>query len=206
MALRDAILAALAYGRLSGYDLAKDFDVSVSNYWAATPQQLYRELDGMQADGLIEATVVQQDKRPAKRLFSLTDEGRAALHRFTQRQPKPLAIRDELMVQVEAMDFGDVPSVGTNVRDKLAVSNNKLQRYEQARSSLLAGRTEAAYLGQENHVGHYLTLARGIAFEQENIRWCELVLGVLADRNAVDEPGRRRHRRPQISRHSTGDA
>ena len=58
MALRDAVLAALLEGEASGYDLAKRFDRSVANFWTATPQQLYRELDAMATDGLIEARVV----------------------------------------------------------------------------------------------------------------------------------------------------
>ena len=76
MALRDAVLTALLAGEASGYDLAKVFDASVADFWTATPQQLYRELERMEADGVIRARLVQQDKRPNKRLFSLTEAGR----------------------------------------------------------------------------------------------------------------------------------
>ena len=58
MALQDAILTALAHDESSGYDLAKAFDVSVANYWTASPQQLYRELDKMEEAGLVTARVV----------------------------------------------------------------------------------------------------------------------------------------------------
>lgn len=182
MALQNAILAALAYSESSGYDLAKSFDVTVANFWTATPQQLYRELDKMEAAGLIEARVIEQVKRPTKRVFSLTDEGRAALRDFTIRAPKPTAIRDELLVQVEAMELGDAESVQANVRGTLAASAAKLARYERDREYLLAGRSEAAYLAQEDRLGPYLTLARGIAFEKESVRWCEFVLVTLANR------------------------
>jgi len=64
MALRNALMAALLEGEASGYDLAKGFDASVANFWAATPQQLYRELDRMAADGLVRARVVHQERRP----------------------------------------------------------------------------------------------------------------------------------------------
>jgi DNA-binding PadR family transcriptional regulator len=40
MALRHAVLAALLEGEVSGYQLAKRFDVSVANFWSASPQQL----------------------------------------------------------------------------------------------------------------------------------------------------------------------
>lgn len=185
MALQNAILAALAYGESSGYDLAKAFDVTVANFWTATPQQLYRELDKMQAAGLIEARLIHQEKRPNKRMFSLTKSGRAALREFTIRAPKPTAIRDELLVQVEAMELGDIPSVRVNVQDKLAASEAKLKRYEKTRDFLLAGRSEAVFLTEDNRLGPYLTLVRGITFEQENIRWCETVIRALDTRRTT---------------------
>lgn len=89
MALRNAVLAALLEGEASGYDLAKGFDASVANFWMATPQQLYKELERMATDGLIETRVVQQERRPNKRLHSLTPAGRAALHEFIAEPPKP---------------------------------------------------------------------------------------------------------------------
>ena len=49
MSLRHAILAALLDGGASGYQLAKNFDVSVASYWFATPQQLYAELGRLEA-------------------------------------------------------------------------------------------------------------------------------------------------------------
>ncbi len=181
MALRHAILAALVRGESSGYDLAKAFDVTVANYWTATPQQLYRELDRMSQDGLVAARVVVQEKRPNKRLFTLTDEGRAQLRAFVAEEPRPTAIRDELLVQIEAMQPADRPVVCGHVRAKLAASRHKLSGYERVRDFLLAGRTQAEHLAAGDDLGQYLTLARGISFEQENIRWCGFVLRALGD-------------------------
>jgi DNA-binding PadR family transcriptional regulator len=184
MALRNAILAALLEGEASGYDLAKGFDASVANFWTATPQQLYRELEKMESIGLVTARVVEQERRPNKRLFSLTDEGRAELREYVARAPRPIAIRDELLVQVQALESGDQDSVRGAIADKLAAAETKLKRYERLRSRLLGDHTEADFLAQSDRVGPYLTLKRGIAFEQGNIAWCEFALRVLQDRRA----------------------
>ncbi|REK91809.1 PadR family transcriptional regulator [Streptomyces inhibens] len=184
MALRNAVLAALLEGEASGYDLAKDFDASVANFWMTTPQQLYRELDRMETAGLISARVVIQERRPNKRLFSLTEAGRAALHDFTSEPPKPTAIRDELLVKVQAVDGGDTEAVREAVAERLEWSRAKLARYERLRDRLLEGRTEAEHLAHAQRVGPYLTLMRGLAFEQENIRWSEQVLAILERRSA----------------------
>ncbi|MEV0342471.1 PadR family transcriptional regulator [Nocardia sp. NPDC050713] len=185
MALRNAVLAALLEGEASGYDLAKGFDASVANFWMATPQQLYKELERMAADGLIETRVVQQERRPNKRLHALTPAGRAVLREFIEAPPKPTAIRDEMMVKVQGMDVEDAPAVRAAVLDKLEWSKAKLARYERLRTRLLAGRSEQAYLEEAERVGPYLTLLRGISFEQENIRWSEFALSVIDKRIAA---------------------
>src|ERR1044072_4278199 len=109
MALRNAVMAALLEGEASGYDLAKGFDATVANFWTATPQQLYRELERMEAEGLVTARLVEQRRRPNKRLFSLTEAGREAVRAYTAEPPgRPAVIRDELPVKVQGADAGDV--------------------------------------------------------------------------------------------------
>jgi DNA-binding PadR family transcriptional regulator len=182
MALRHALMAALLEGEASGYDLAKGFDASVANFWAATPQQLYRELDRMAADGLVRAEVVHQEKRPDKRLFSLTPAGRRALREFTARPPRAGVIRDELLVQVQAVDDGDEAAVRRALEERKARTEAKIARFERLRARLLDGRFEEDYLAEAERIGPYLTLMRGLSFERENLRWCEQSLKILARR------------------------
>jgi len=181
--LKFAVLTALLEGEASGYDLAKLFDVSVANFWAATPQQLYRELDRLAADGLIEARVIQQERRPNKRMFTLTDAGRHELRSFTAEPPRPTAIRDDLLVKVQAADEGDTEAVRASVEERMEWARAKLKRYEWLRECLLGERSEEEYLRHADRIGPYLTLMRGRSFEEENLRWGKRVLAILADRS-----------------------
>lgn len=197
MALRYAVLAALLEGEASGYELSKRFDVSVANFWSATPQQLYRELDQLEARGLVAAEVVEQERRPNKRVFTLTEAGHEALYAFTAAPARPAAMRDELVVKVQAVDAGDVAAVRAAVAERLQHARAKLALYEQIRKSMLAGGSEEAFLAAAERVGPYLTLLGGRVYERSNIRWCELVLRVLADRE--------HSRRPALSRRATSE-
>jgi DNA-binding PadR family transcriptional regulator len=185
MALRNALMAALLQGEASGYDLAKEFDASVANFWMASPQQLYRELERMEGDGLITARVVEQERRPNKRLFSLTDAGYEAVRAYVTEPAKPTAIRDELMVKVACADVGDMDAVRAAVAERMERARAKLDRYERLRQRLLAGRTEEEYFTEAERVGPYLTLLRGLDFERENLRWGEFALRVLEQRAAA---------------------
>ena len=189
MALRNAVMAALLEGEASGYDLAKSFEASVANFWMATPQQLYRELERMEGEGLVSARVVQQERRPNKRLFSLTEAGRRVLRAYLVEGPsKPLAIRDELMVKVQCVDIGDtgdIEAVRAAVAERVERATAKLARYQRMQERLLAGRTEDEYLTTADRVGPYLTLQGGMALERANLQWGGTVLKRLAQRTAA---------------------
>ena len=185
MALRDAILAALLEGESSGYDLAKDFDASVANFWMATPQQLYRELERLAEQGLIQARIVEQERRPNKRMFSLTDAGYEAIRRFTGQSAKPSAIRDELMIKVQAFDVGDAAAVHGLIADRRDRAEAKVERYERLRARILNGRSEEEFLATAPRVGPYLTLMRGISYEQENVAWAGRALAIVEQRQGA---------------------
>ncbi|MFF1923285.1 PadR family transcriptional regulator [Streptomyces sp. NPDC058221] len=184
MSLKYAVLAALLEGEASGYDLAKVFDVSVADFWSATPQQLYRELDRLAESGLIEARVVEQLRRPNKRVFTLTATGRESLSTFTAQPPRPTAIRDELLVMTQAVDGGDREAVRASVEERMEWARAKIARYERLRERLLDGRDEEAFVAEAGRIGPYLTLMRGRSFEEENLRWGEKVLEILDRRTA----------------------
>jgi DNA-binding PadR family transcriptional regulator len=186
MALRNAVMAALLEGEASGYDLAKGFDATVANFWMSTPQQLYRELERMEAEGLVTARVVEQERRPNKRLFSLTEAGREAVRAYTAEPPgKPAVIRDELLVKVQCLDSGDIEAVRAAITERMEWATAKLAHYEKLRQRLLDGRSEEAYFAEAERIGPYLTLLRGMSFERENLQWGDMALRRLDQRTAA---------------------
>src|SRR4051812_18569828 len=162
MALRNAVMAALLEGEASGYDLAKGFEASVANFWMATPQQLYRELDRMEQAGVVSARVVRQERRPDKRLFSLTQARLEVLRGYGgEGAAKPPALRDELMVKVQCVDIGgnaEFEAVRAAVAERHERAGAKLARYLRMRERMLGGRTEEEYLATAERIGPYLTL------------------------------------------------
>jgi hypothetical protein len=49
---------------------------------------------------LIEARAVPQQRRPTKKLYSLTPAGYERIRTFTRKQPKPIAIRDAIAKRI----------------------------------------------------------------------------------------------------------
>jgi Virulence activator alpha C-term len=109
----------------------------------------------------------------------LTTAGYDAIRDFTCQSPKPTAIRDDLLVMVQALDAGDATAVRNAVANQVQRATDKLALLERIRTRMLGSESEDHHLATTNAVGPYLTLLRGIAFEQDNIRWAEHALSII---------------------------
>lgn len=76
-----AVLALLMIeGEHSGYDLQKLVAKSIAHVWSPARSGLYAVLPRLERDGLVSSRRVSQKTRPAKQLYTITRDGRAALH------------------------------------------------------------------------------------------------------------------------------
>ncbi|MCX4747537.1 PadR family transcriptional regulator [Kitasatospora sp. NBC_01287] len=185
MALRHAVLAALLDGEYSGYQLAKAFDVGVANFWHALPQQLYAELAKLEGEGLVEGRQVVQETRPNKRLFHVTDAGRAELERFAEAASKPSFIRDDLLVKVHSADRIGTAPVIEQLQERATAAEGKIELLAAMLRQLRGDLDEDEYLRRGERIGPYLTCLRGLSFEQEHRDWCLRIAAVLRERQAA---------------------
>jgi PadR family transcriptional regulator AphA len=77
-----AVMALLSFAPMSGYELARAADRSISRFWPISKPQVYAELQRLESLGLVDATDVVQDKLPDKRVFRLTGAGERGLERW----------------------------------------------------------------------------------------------------------------------------
>ncbi|MFE9370129.1 PadR family transcriptional regulator [Streptomyces sp. NPDC006711] len=182
MALRHAVLAALLDGEYSGYQLAKAFDIGVANFWHALPQQLYAELARLEKDGLVAGRQVVQETRPNKRVFRVTDAGRAELETFAAAPAKPSFIRDDLLVKVHSADRVGTTAVIGQLEERALAADARIELLDALLRQLRGESDEEEFLLRGERIGPYLTCLRGLAFERENRDWCRRIAAVLRRR------------------------
>jgi PadR family transcriptional regulator, regulatory protein AphA len=100
MSLEYAILGFLNYGDFSGYDLKKAFDASISHFWPADRTQIYRTLGRLAENQWVEVEVVEQDEAPDRKVYHLTEAGRAALREWLATPHPPEKARLASLIQV----------------------------------------------------------------------------------------------------------
>jgi len=70
------VLGVLCHRPAHGYDLCRALDEWLGGIWRLRTSHVYALLAGLEKDGLATHERVDQDPRPAKKVFSVTDEGR----------------------------------------------------------------------------------------------------------------------------------
>lgn len=101
MSLAHAILGLLQQEERTGYDLKTScFDQCIAHLWPADQAQIYRTLDKLVEQDWITCTVEIQHDRPNRKVYSVTEAGKAELIRWLQC-PQPLpTVREPLLVQL----------------------------------------------------------------------------------------------------------
>ncbi len=103
MSLSYALLGLLSGDRpMNGYAIKALFDEAISHVWQAKLSQIYRELDALEAKGLLVSSIEEQRDRPSKRLYRATEEGKKAFLDWLGSVPESYASpkRDEFMLRL----------------------------------------------------------------------------------------------------------
>jgi len=178
VALPHAILVSLCEQSASGYELTRRFDRSIGHFWSATHQQIYRTLRAMQDDSWVDVAAVQQQGRPDKKVYTVTEAGRAELARWIAAplSGRGSAVTDtrtrDLAVKLRGATFGDLAAVRaqvTSLRAERAALLDTYRSYEKQQFP-----HPSALSGPALH--QYLVLRGGIRAEQGSIEWLDEVL------------------------------
>ncbi|WP_306361400.1 PadR family transcriptional regulator [Nocardia sp. CC227C] len=175
MALEHALLVSLTERASSGYELARRFDKSIGFFWNATHQQIYRVLKRMEEQGWVSAEAVVQDGRPDKKVYTVSDAGRAELTRWIAEPLDIGPMRNELGVKLRAASHGDIPTLCAEVarlRDQHA-QRLELYRAFEKKDFSAPDRLSGTALHQ------YLVLRGGIRVEEGFVDWCDEILAAL---------------------------
>jgi len=100
MSIEYAILGLLSYQPLAGYDIKKIFEGSPALYWSGNNNQIYTTLVSLHKKGLVTRQVQMQEVRPARKIYAITEQGRAELELWAQSPPELPQVRHGFLLQL----------------------------------------------------------------------------------------------------------
>lgn len=159
--LGHALLGLLSTGELTGYELTREFDVSLANVWSASHSQIYPELARLHDAGLIRQT--DAGPRGSKR-YSATDAGRDVVRRWLAEPAAPEALRSERLLRVFFLGMVEPNAAVRYLREQAELHRAKLVGYERIATHIP---DDPACLWSR------IALESGIRHERAMVDWAE---------------------------------
>ena len=184
MSLRHGLLGLLNYEPMTGYELNKEFNGSLGHFWQAKASQVYRELDAMEQNGWLSSQRVIQDEKPNKRVYSITEAGKAEfMDWLTNFDPfKPASGKGNAFL-IRIFFGGELRPEST-----LELLHNAKEYIFKSAEQLQAVATEVNAMVEEDEEAYAknakywkLTLLFGEIMHKANIEWVEQSINILEE-------------------------
>ena len=169
------ILGLLTFGERSGYDLSKLANESIGFFFSPAKSHIYSELRRLVSLGYATEQEVAQEGRPDKRVYAVTDTGRAALREWLESPDvEPDEFKSPLLLK---LFFG-----AETTRETLLGHLERMRaRYEE---ELETYRTIERVIKHEPSLYYpYLTLRCGLRATRSSIRWIDETIEELKRRD-----------------------
>ncbi|WP_159500480.1 PadR family transcriptional regulator [Microbacterium sp. 18062] len=130
MSLRYALLALVRVGPQSGYDLQKQFAVSVGHVWHAPDSQIYPELRKMEAEGLVQGEEQIRGERGTRRMYHITPAGEQAFLDWLASPPEYQRVRDPAHLRAAYLEAATPAQARAFLRAHIAQWEGELDQWE----------------------------------------------------------------------------
>jgi DNA-binding PadR family transcriptional regulator len=171
MSVRHAVLGLLAQHPRHGYELRAAFEAVAGGEenWDVKPAQVYTILSRLQKSGLVALGTVTQNGGPEKRVYSITDSGRAALVEWFSTDIERTHQRDEFFIKLM------LSLVSGEANPRVLLQNQRNQLYKE----MHARTTQRSGLDPKTELARILLLDKAIMHLEADLRWIDMIEGRL---------------------------
>jgi len=97
MDVKTVCLGMLTDGAASGYDLKKQFESSFAHFFAAGYGSIYPALSSLADKGLVSCERIPQEGKPDRKVYEITDDGKAFLLKALENPAPCHKVRSEFL-------------------------------------------------------------------------------------------------------------
>jgi DNA-binding PadR family transcriptional regulator len=177
MSLKHAILGFLTMRPFSGYEMTKLINESINAFWSATQSQVYQTLKQLKNQGLVRMERVQQENRPDKKVYEITDKGKEELLDWLTTPQGLPTFRIPLLVQITFsyhLENDQILALFQSHANACRQRLESLRRGEETERYMKYGTPRMQRLWQ-------LTRTNGIGYYEAELDWIEQAIEDLKD-------------------------
>lgn len=179
MSLKHGLLGLLNYKPMTGYELMKIFNESLSFFWTAQTSQIYRELDSIEKKGWVSSEAIIQTGKPNKKIFTLKEDGKLEFVRWLNEHTIDTVskTRDEMTLRVFFASEGDLEALKCELLEYKKNNEIFVSKIEEVKSTL---ELRAKYIEKnEEELYWKMAINRGQKISKANIEWVDECIEML---------------------------
>lgn len=176
VALNHVLLGLLQLSPMTGYDLKKHLDSSISHLWSADKAQVYRTLSTMVDEGLATVKVVRGVNFPDRQEHHITEKGREVLHEWLLGPNEKQSVREPFLIRVFNAGNLEAAELESLFIVRLGVLEREIAEFNAEREALGDAATRA---GDRRSFLMAATLEATIVKLEAELKWIKSTLKEL---------------------------
>ncbi|MGN0608270.1 MAG: PadR family transcriptional regulator [Oscillospiraceae bacterium] len=162
------ILGLLAHEDLSGYDIKKHIDSSISFFWKGSFGSIYPSLSAMEKEGLVRKAENSENSGGREKIcYSITPDGKKALISWLKDSKAVNDLKYETLLK---LFFGGVTDAKTSVNTINAFENEIRESLELLK---MYKENLSKVMDNKDHIYYYLTVSFGVETYEGYLKWCK---------------------------------
>ncbi|MEK3735439.1 MULTISPECIES: PadR family transcriptional regulator [Paenibacillus] len=165
------LLGLVARKESSGYDLM----LRIQPFWQAKHSQIYPLLASMEDKQLLSSYWVQQNDKPDKKIYAITEKGLQKLREWMYQPIAPAVTKDELSLRTFCLWLAEIGVAIDIYEDRRSIYTEKKRFFE----NILEGIPEDSREFGSKTFSNYILATKGLMLAETELKWCDWVLSLL---------------------------
>ena len=173
-----ALLGLLSIGPMSGYDIKKFTDFSISYFWKENFGHIYPVLKRMEEEGLVTKKVEKTEGKPNRNVYTITDSGKDELQGWLSVSPEEHSLRSELLLKIFFGALTSKETIINMVRDEKERHEKRREAFDSIEEMIMTQKGDD-YQGDQPF--WLITLRYGKKMSQAVTEWCDETIKILSN-------------------------
>ena len=175
-----AILGMLSLEPMSGYDMKKRFDNSISHFWNENYGHIYPVLKRLEIDGLVTKRTEITEGKPARHIYTITEKGKQDLSEWLLLPAERPTLRIELLLKLFFGHGIPIKNLIRKVEDEKHFCKQTLETFAGIEQHVKSMKSENELQGVQYWL---ISLRYGQHYYKAVHKWCDKTLEILKKAN-----------------------
>jgi PadR family transcriptional regulator, regulatory protein AphA len=171
-----ALLGALSIKAMSGYDIKKFSDLSISHFWNENYARIYPVLKEMEGESLVTKTTTHTEGRPDRNVYTITKKGLKELDEWLLQPIDDRPPREELLLKLFFSSNVPVENLIEKVKAEKEKQKKLIAEYERIEGVITTNKKISSMKGLPLWMA---TVSYGKHHSEGVIKWCNETLKSL---------------------------